>query len=277
MLTPRRSHRHTLQTGLLLLLFLALGGGSLRSAQSSPLPAGSAILTSVHGSVTVRDASGHTSQAELHASFNPAEIEWTTGNEGALFVVFSNSTAVGLDANTKLGCVDYGQLPFDASKIEPLREPSHSRLMLRLHRGRLAISGKQRSPLSTLSLRIPFGDIRLRRGDALVDVDDRGVTVISLEGNLTVSLDGIEEPIYVSASEQIRLTAQSVRTGQAAERTKAAVITAEWARLLAAAQNARDRVHFLANAGTGRAADPVLIIPADAIDRPSPRPYRFRD
>jgi hypothetical protein len=274
MLMPRQSLRPILGAGLLL---LGLGSSSLLRAQTSPLPAGSAILTSVHGSVSARDKSGNTTQAELHASFDPAAHEWTTGSDGALFVVFSNSTAVGLDANTRLDCLDFGQLPFDASKIEPLREPTHSRLMLRLHQGRLAISGTRRSPLSTLSLRIPFGDVRLMRADALVEVDDDGVTLNALNGNLTVLLEGSDEPIYVSASEQIRLTAQSVRTGQAAERTEPTALTPEWARFFAAAENARKRVHFQANAETGRAPEPVLIIPADTIDLASPRPYRFRD
>jgi len=238
---------------------------------------GSAIVTSRSGSVRVVDADGHPAGADAHAVLRPSGLQWSAQRDGRLFLAFSNGVALALDGGSSAECLEFTQRPFGLDDIEIGREPSVSKLRLRLDHGRIALASNKLSPLSDLRIALPFGEVRLHKGSCLIEYDSMGLHLTSFEGNLTYYYPNSDAREYVTAPKRVRVSEQSAGRQQIAEASTAETLAPGAARLCQAAGHASRRVFFRPNAGTGQPPAPVLIVRPRYFDQPAIRPYTLED
>lgn len=269
---PRAAGR--LRAATLLGLILAAPCAGLFA---QPMIEANAVLTSQSGPVEVLDAAGNVRHVKPRSALMPEALQWSTGPDGRAYLTFSNGTAVGLGASTQLRFLEYRQQPFTPEKAGFRYEPSTSRLRFSLERGEIAVVCQRVSPVSDIRVDLPYGSLRIQRGIASIRYDQTGLHLAMIEGNLTYDYPGGEEREFVSAGSSVRISAQSAKRGEVADRRPLEELFAETAQLHKAAQNASRRVLFRANAGTGAPPEPALVVRPVAYEQPSPRPYEFRE
>lgn len=238
---------------------------------------GSAIVTSRGGSVRAIDADGRKVSADAHTVLRPSGLQWSAQRNSQIYLTFSNGAALALDSGTTVECLEFTQRPFGQDDIELGREPSVSKLRLRLESGRIALASNQLSPLSQLRIILPVGEVRLHKGSCLIEYSLTGVHLTAFEGNLTYYYPESDAREYLAAPRSVRISEQSALRQQIAEASTAESLEPQAALLARAAEHASQRVFFQPNAGTDQPAEPVLIVRPEYFDQPAIRPYQFKD
>jgi len=256
---------------------IALCCCALSSVHAQRMADGSAIVTSLSGSVTATAASGQRVAARAHAILDPTGLELSTGSDGQLFITFSNGVALALDEVTSVQCLEFAQRPFDPKDQRIGLEASVSKLRLQLAEGQLAIASNQLSPLSELRISLPQGELRLHKGTCLIQIDATGLHLTAFEGNLTYYYPDSNTREFISAPKSVRISEQSMERQQIAATSTTESLTADQIQFCQAAQHASKRVTFQANEATGLPPVPVLIATPDYYQQPELRPYQFKD
>lgn len=265
------------QARTLRLLALVFSLAAPWTLQAQTMTDGSAIVTSQSGSIRAVAADGHPASADAHAVLRPSGLKWMTQGNGQLFLTFSNGVALALDSESSVECLEFTQRPFTQDDIELGREPSVSKLRIRLDSGRIALASNKLSPLSELRIALPVGEARLHKGSCLIEYDSMGIHLTSFEGNLTYYYPDSDAREYVTAPRSVRISEQSAARQQIAEASTADTLEPEAARLCQATEHASQRVFFQPNAATGQPPEPVLIVRPKYFDQPAIRPYTFED
>ncbi len=238
---------------------------------------GNALVTSWNGSVEVIDASGEKRAIQPRLPFSPSGLHWNSAKDAGAFIAFSNGTALGIGANTRLQIIDFQQKPFGPEKAGFDYEPSESKLMLELKSGEIALSCQRLSPISDLRVRLPYGSLRVHRGTVLLRNDSTGLHIAVIEGNLTYDYPDESTREFVSAGTLLRISEQSARRREIADRGSLDALSAEAVQLHRATTHASRRVLFKANAASGQAPEPVLVLRPEYFKQTSPRPYEYND
>lgn len=239
---------------------------------------GSAIVTSRSGNLVATNAAAKSAPSKAHDILIPKGIQWTTGKDGQIFLTFSNSAAIGIDSSTQIKCLEYTQKPFNKEKQAFEYEPSVSKLRLQLEEGQVAIASNRLSPLSELRVQVPNGELRLHKGTCLIRYDAMGLQITAYDGNLTYYYPDGKEREFLTAPNKMRISDQSAERQQIAESSSTLEALSEHEQQLCqAVQHASQRVIFEANAGTGQAPHPVLIVKPQYFQQPALRPYQYKD
>ncbi|TVP76788.1 MAG: hypothetical protein EA353_11575 [Puniceicoccaceae bacterium] len=237
---------------------------------------GNAVMTSRSGPVDFRDAAGTERSVQPRKAFLPAELEWITPKGSQAFFTFSNGTALGIGDATRLRCLEYRQRPFPSEMEGFEYEPSTSVLTLELESGRIALAAPQLSAVSQLVVRVPHGTLRLHRGIAVIQYDEDGLHLRVIEGNLSYHYPDNQGREFVSGGQYIRISDQSARRQQVAERRSLEDLPSGIERLHLATQHARTRVLFKANAAGTEPPQAFMVVSSDYYQQASPRPYEFK-
>ncbi|MGZ0654305.1 hypothetical protein ACWPKS_01755 [Coraliomargarita sp. W4R72] len=250
---------------------------ALSPVHAQTMADGSAIVTSRSGSVTATAASGQQVSAGAHTVLQPAGLELSTGQDGQLFITFSNGVALAVDNASSVQCLEFAQRPFDQKDQRIGLESSVSKLRLQFTEGQLAIASNQLSPLSELRILLPQGEIRLHKGTCLIRLDATGLHLTAFEGNLTYYYPDAKTREFISAPKSVRISEQSMNRQQIATASTVESLNPDQIQFCQAAQHASKRVTFQANKTTGLPPVPVLIARPDYFQQPDLRPYQFKD
>lgn len=238
---------------------------------------GNAVLTSRNGTIRIADQAGQIRSVEPRTGFNPNGVQWGNENNARAFLALSNGSAIGIGGSTRLRFIDYQQVSFGADKTSFSYEPSTSRLTLELETGEIALACQRLSPISDIRVGLPYGSLRIHRGIAHIRYGSTGLHLAMIEGNLTYYYPGSDAREFVAAGSIIRISDQSARRQQVAERMSMDTLSAEAVELYQAATHASRRVHFQANAETGAPPEPLMVVSPDYYEQASPRPYEFKE
>lgn len=238
---------------------------------------GNAVVTSWIGSVDVTDASGGKRAIQPRAPLSPSGLHWSTANDAGAFLALSNGTAVGIGASTRLQIIEFQQKTFGPEKAGFDYEPSESAVLLELKSGEIALSCQRLSPVSDFRVRLPHGSLRIHRGIVHLRYDSTGLHIAMIEGNLTYYYPDETTREFISAGTLLRISEQSAQRQQVANRGSLEALSAEAVQLHRATTHASQRVFFKANATTGQAPEPVLVVRPEYFEQASPRPYEFKD
>ncbi|MDQ8194579.1 hypothetical protein QEH59_09090 [Coraliomargarita sp. SDUM461004] len=237
---------------------------------------GSALITSRSGQVTVTSSAGQRISAKARDTLAPTGIQISTQANAHFILTLSNGVALALDAQTTLKCLHYTQRPFDKAAQDLGPEPSISKLNLQLLEGQLAVASNRLSPLSELRLQLPEGELQLHKGTCLIKINTTGLTITSIEGNLTYYYPNSQEREFIAAPSSVRISTQSMARQQIAESTTIESLDTHDLKLSQAAQHASKRVTFLPNDTINTAPEPMLIVPSEYFTQPDFRPYQFK-
>jgi hypothetical protein len=237
---------------------------------------GLSIITSREGSPEFLDENGSKRSTALHAIQHVCNTRIRTAKNASLFIVLSNGAVLGIGAETELEVIKFVQVPIESGRESVASEPSLSMLELRLKQGKLAISAHKLSSLSQMTLQLPFGQIQLHSTQALISYESTGVQATVFAGSLTYNFPEGRGREFITAGEHIRISEQSAMLGRVAEfLTDATADSERNSLLIQAAENAGERVAFIADSDEPTIPRPVLIAKPGKFGEPSPRPYRY--
>jgi len=245
---------------------------------TEPSEPGLAFVTSTTGGVRLESPDRGTSSPELHASLTLDPATFRTGDDDHLFLSLSNGVALGLGPGSNLTVHTFRQSRFTAEKESTFYEPSISNTRLELNSGLIAIDCDHLSPLSELNLRLPFGEIRIHAARCVIEVDETSITIHSIQGHLTFYYPDSTKKEFFSSPRTIQITRSSAEVESVAAPPDDQNTMQAWDRYAAAVEYAAGRVLFRAAPDDAPfPAEPLLVVPQDYDEQPSPRPYQYRN
>ncbi len=253
----------------------SLAGASLQNG----LPDGIALVTSRQGSVTLSAPDGRIREPELHAVEVLSGVKVTSGSAGSIFFSLSNGVGLGLHGEAQLRFESYQQDPVPAGRESIDYEPTRSRLVVQLLQGTLLFSAEHISPLSEVVIKLPHGQIQIHRASGKVLLNDSDAQISILSGIVAYDYPNTEVQTFINGPNQVRISAQSAREGRFAESQQIGTdpSSEDVRQLVRAARHARERVIFKVSATDPSRLQPVLVAKPAALQKPTPRPYRYLD
>ncbi|HKK18023.1 MAG TPA: hypothetical protein VJ952_05005 [Opitutales bacterium] len=242
---------------------------------------GLALVTTAKGGVIFRSPDGTEREAELHAVETLSGMEVGSGEDEQLFLALSNGSAIGIHENSQLRFVSYRQRPFPPEKESLDYEPSLSTLVIRLSTGSLSFSADQISPLSRVLIQLPgLGRIRIHEASGRVSFDERGAEIAITSGIVGYTGPGMDEEEFINSPHAVRISRSATEPGRISMvNLNGRYPSKELTELLVeATHRAKNRVVFKVPVGDEASIPrPVLVARPEALLKPTPRPYTYRD
>lgn len=259
-------------------LFLA-GYPLIAEAVESNLQDGLAMVTSRWGDVALSSPGAQARRPELHAVKTLTGSEITTGKGDYIFFALSNGMGLGVYENAHLQVKSYLQQPYSAERESIEHEPTRSKLVVELFEGSLSFSAEQISPLSEIVIQLPKGKVRIQKASGRVIYNHTGSHISILRGIVSYDYPGTEEQEFIHGANRVRISDESAMLGRIAESHP--IIPASSSRLterlVEATRYASKRVLYRVNSDGTSIPRPVLVATPEALQQPTPRPYRYLD
>ena len=248
-------------------------------ARNADLEDGIALVTSRKGGVTLTSPQGKKRDAELHAVETLSGVEVSSGSDDYVFFSLSNGVGLGIDGNSRVRFERYRQRPFPPEKESLEYEPTLSKLVVELSEGSLSFSAERLSPLSEFVIKLPKGEVRILRASGRVRYDERGARISIVSGIVTYDYPNEAEQDFINGPNSVRISDQSAMLGRITESGDIASEPSGGSTqyLVDAAHRAGDRVVFRVSSPAASIPRPVLVARPEALQQPSPRPYRYLD
>ncbi|MGJ8639806.1 MAG: FecR domain-containing protein [Opitutaceae bacterium] len=213
---------------------------------------------------------------ELHDHLSLTGQQLITGTDAHVFLACSNGLGIGIDSDSEIHFESYTQSPFSWERARLEFEPSTSELQCELVRGAISISSEGLSPRSQALIKTPNGTIRVHSASCRIEHSDTGTSIIIFEGTATYYYPNGTDREFISNTNGIRISPQSIALGQIAERLDIEAIDPKKQLFANAAHHASNRVFFRAPLA-GQLAVPVLVTPSTYFEQRTARPYEYTD
>lgn len=239
---------------------------------------GLALVTTSVGEVVLTTPGGNEREVELHAVESLTGTTVRSGKGDYLFLSLSNGSALGIYGNSSVRFESYRQRPFPQERESQEYEPSRSKLVLQLEKGSLSFSAEQLSPLSSILIKLPMGRIEMYKASGHVLCDERGVRITVTSGILEYDYPGGDEQEFINAPNTVRIPTGSGKPGPIVASSAESNPAHELARqLVDATHHSRQRVIFKVESDEPSIPHPILVAKPEALLKPTPRPYKYRD
>lgn len=236
---------------------------------------GFGFVTSMRGSVEVRNEEGKKLTLGLHESHSVDRLTLETKKDGSLFLVLSNGVAIALSENTHIEIQNFRQIPFGPESDSLKHEPTISDLQIHLIKGTMGLSCVHISPLSNLKIAMNSGHLRVHSTTSVLSVNPLGMNISAYEGTLTFYYPDGEEREFIAHPQSVRISEQSAARGIVTESSTVdeKEVLARW--LADAVSFARKRVMYRSVHGQ---AEPqaLLLVSDDYLEQEPVRPYSFK-
>ena len=256
-----------------LYLLLALTATSVLCAQE--MQPGFGFVTSMRGSVEVRNEEGKKLTLGLHESHSVDGLTLKTKEDGTLFLVLSNGVAIALTENTHIKIQNFRQIPFGPKSHSLEHEPTISNLQIYLIKGTMGLSCDHISPLSNLKIAMNSGHLRVHSTTSVLSINPLGMNISAYEGTLTFYYPDGEEREFIAHPQSVRISEQSAARGIVTESGTVNEKEVLARRLADAVSFARKRVIYRSvHAHTEPQA--LLLVSDDYLEHEPARPYSFK-
>ncbi|MGB0289770.1 MAG: hypothetical protein ACPGH0_01015 [Opitutales bacterium] len=254
-------------------LLLALAATGVLCAQD--MQPGFGFVTSIRGSVEVRNPEGKKLTLGLHESHSFDGLTLKTKKDGTLFLVLSNGVAIALAENTHIEIQTFRQIPFGPKSHSLKYEPTISDLQIHLIKGTMGLSCDHISPLSNLKIAMNSGYLRVHSTTSVLSINPLGMNISAYEGTLTFYYPDGKEREFIAHPQSVRISEQSAARGIVSESSTVDEKKVIARRLADAVSYARKRVIYR---GVHGQAEPqaLLLVSDDYLEQEPARPYSFK-
>lgn len=228
------------------LLFATAGAMAVSAATPPPgKPTGKFYVAAVSGTAEIYLKDGSISSLALKAVYVADGAEIVTGANSSVTLVFSNSTSVTCDEDTKLHVLKFSQDPLKPNVTDLEQEPSASQMQVFIDRGKVSVTTPNLAAGSSCTFFTAQGQISIRDVQAVIGVHPTETVVSMLAGNASARTETLDGGVQLQQGEQVILSNQI--SGQTIPLQVSAIPAAQMAQLtdFAAATNmARNSVYF---------------------------------
>jgi hypothetical protein len=208
-------------------------------------PTGKFYVAAVSGTAEIYLKDGSISSLSLKAVFVADGAEIVTSANSSVTLVFSNSTSVTCDEDTKLHILKFSQEPLKPNVTDLEQEPSASQMQVFVDRGKVSVTTPNLAAGSSCTLFTAQGQISIRDVQAVIAVHPTETVVSMLAGNASARTETLDGGVQLQQGEQVILSNQI--SGKTVPLQVSAIPAAQMAQLtdFAAATNmARNSVYF---------------------------------
>lgn len=263
--------------GRFLVFGLFVWGTSAIPVRADAMEAGIAIVTTIHGEVSMTNSAGQPVRLKLHQRMPLNALRVETGTSGYLGLSLSNNTGLFVGPKTRLHLVRFRQQPFGPDKESRDYEPSRSQTELLLDDGRIAVAAPGLSPLSTFEVSTVAGTVSVRGATGLIQSGDGSTSVASSNGNFVIVRADTGARSFVSADQGICIEQLKGAAQQTESRFARKNFSASFQELVGAAKHARSRTLFRVLREGPAIPRPFLVAKKPEDRPPSPQPDGLAD
>lgn len=239
---------------------------------------GLALVTTAVGEVILTTPAGNKRGLELHAVETLTGSTVSSAKDAYTFFSLSNGSALGIFENSSVRFERYRQRPFPPEKESHEYEPSRSEVVIRLKKGSLVFSGERLSPLSSILIKLPAGQVEIHKASGHVLCDDRGARITVTSGIVGYEYPGSDEQEFINAPNTVRLRnpgGELTRIVESTVRSNPSHVLTQ--QLVGTSHHCRERVIFKVNSNEPSIPHPILVRTPEALLKPTPRPYHYSD
>jgi len=151
--------------------------------------------------------------------------------------------------------------------------------VIRLNQGSVSFSAGHLSPLSVIIIKLPVGQIEIRKASGRVLYGDRGALVMLTSGIVSFISPGMREEEFIHSPNAVRISGDPSQPGRISLDTLPDPYPAkELTRLLVnATHRAGERVIYKVPTGQASIPRPALVAKPETLLKPTPRPYIYLD
>lgn len=262
---PISPHRYTFSR-LLAAALGAIGFACCSQAEQSP---GFAAVTTVRGNAQISSTDDTQRLPKLHEIIGINACSIQTQAESELVLSLSNGIGLSISESSSVAVERYTQAPFEKRKEGLQFEPSSSTLTLKLDTGSLGLAYEHLSPLSTATVQLPLGDLKVHSSTIAVHVkDNQHCTIYVVFGTATLHASNSTERTFLSSGQQLIIEGSTTHFKDLSDAPEASL------RLAHSADYSRKRVLFR-NDETEERPKAIWVSPVEQLEKETKRPYSF--